>query len=234
MNTNSTKKNLHLTLEERIEIQECLSHDMSFKAIGKHISKDPTTVSKEVKKHISILPTTLKRTDKDGLPVVALCPLLLKPPFLCNPCPKAHSACGFDRHFYRAKQANTEYENLLSEAREGVMLTKQEFFDSDAIISQGIKNGQHLYHIAKTSRLSMSIPTVYRHLKNGLLSVAPIGFPRVIKFRGRTEKHADYVPVGLKIGRNYMDFQLFCENLSIDSWVEMDTVIGILALPERI
>lgn len=41
-----TQKNLHLTLDDRIDIQECLSQGMSFKSIGRRINKDPTTVSK--------------------------------------------------------------------------------------------------------------------------------------------------------------------------------------------
>ena len=42
----------HLTFEDRIEIQDCLFHGVSFKGIGKRIGKDPTTISNEVKKHI--------------------------------------------------------------------------------------------------------------------------------------------------------------------------------------
>ncbi len=45
------KKYKHLTYNDRLEIQECLAKGMSFKDIGKRISKDPTTVSKEVKLH---------------------------------------------------------------------------------------------------------------------------------------------------------------------------------------
>ena len=37
----------HLTLQDRLEIQECLNKGMTFKDIGKRISKDQTTVSKE-------------------------------------------------------------------------------------------------------------------------------------------------------------------------------------------
>ena len=44
---NQEKKNKHMTLDDRIEIQECLSKGMIFKAIGKRIGKDQTTVSKE-------------------------------------------------------------------------------------------------------------------------------------------------------------------------------------------
>lgn len=226
LDTKSTRKNLHLNLEERIEIQECLSHGMSFKAIGKRIGKDPTTVSKEIKKHISISPTKIRRMDYNGQPAIAICSKLLKPPFVCNPCPKAHSACSFDRHIYYAKQANAAYEKLLYEAREGVMLNKQEFFDIDAIVAEGIKNGQHLYHIVKTNNLCVSIPTIYRHLKKGLLSAAAVDFPRVVKFKGRKAKPSEYIPKRLKLGRSYADFEFLKENEEISSWWEMDTVIG--------
>ena len=46
------KKNKHMTLEDRIEIQECLSKGMTFKAIGGRIGKNQTTVSREVKLHM--------------------------------------------------------------------------------------------------------------------------------------------------------------------------------------
>ena len=48
------KRGKHLTLEDRIEIQECLTHGMTFKAIGKRLGKDQTTISKEVKRHIKV------------------------------------------------------------------------------------------------------------------------------------------------------------------------------------
>ena len=45
------KKNKRLTNEDRKEIEECLGKSMVFKHIAKHIAKDPTTVSYEVKHH---------------------------------------------------------------------------------------------------------------------------------------------------------------------------------------
>ena len=38
------KKNKHMELEDRIEIQECLCKGMNFKSIAQRIGKDPTTV----------------------------------------------------------------------------------------------------------------------------------------------------------------------------------------------
>ena len=62
-------KQKHLTLDERITIAQRLSHGMSFKAIGRRIGKDQTTISKEIKRHIVLEPTGVFRTDCDGKPV---------------------------------------------------------------------------------------------------------------------------------------------------------------------
>ena len=45
------KKNKHITLDDRFEIQERLCKGLTFKGIVRQIGKDPTTVSKEVKLH---------------------------------------------------------------------------------------------------------------------------------------------------------------------------------------
>ncbi len=45
-------KNKHLTLSERIMIEQYLNTRMSFKAIGRELSKDPTTITKETKSHM--------------------------------------------------------------------------------------------------------------------------------------------------------------------------------------
>ena len=73
----STKKQKHMKLEDRIEIQECLSKGMTFKAVDHRIGKDPTTVSREVKLHAL--------THKDGFTKTGQsCPRLLKAPFVCS------------------------------------------------------------------------------------------------------------------------------------------------------
>lgn len=47
-------KNKHMTLDDRIEIQECLTKGISFKDIGKRIDKSATTISREVKQHLQV------------------------------------------------------------------------------------------------------------------------------------------------------------------------------------
>ena len=218
MTDNPTAKK-HLTIDDRTEIQDCLRKGMTFKAIAKRIGKDPTTVSKEVKKHIQTH-TPLNRTEQ-----TTICPALLKAPFVCNPCQKWRT-CRLPKQMYVAKTAQAEYEELLTEARSGIPLGKEEFYEVDKIISDGVKKGQHLYHILQTNKLNVSKSTVYRHLQKGYLSVSSVDFPRIVKFKARKTRPSEYVPKSLKVGRTYDDFLSYVDENEITSWVEMDTLIG--------
>ena len=221
------KRHKHLTLDDRIEIQECLNRGMTFKATAARVGKDQTTISKEVKKHIVVSPSTLKHLSNEGnQKTPPVCPNLLKSPFVCNGCERKNVRCPYVKQFYNAKVAQREYEELLSEAREGIPLMHEEFYEIDNVITSGVKQGQHLYHIMQSNKLSVSKSTVYRHLNRGYLSVSPVEFPRVVKFKARVQRRGEYVPKAAKIGRTYLDFLNHVEVNCIPSWVEMDTVIG--------
>jgi len=223
-----SKKNKHMTIDDRLEIQGCLDHGVTFKDIAHRIGKDQTTISKEVKKHITVNSSeTLNRVNSNGEPVLPPpCPQLLKAPFVCNACKKRHMRCIYQKQLYLAKNAHGSYKTLLSEAREGIPLNKEAFYDADAVLSNGIKRGQHLYHIMKTNDICFSQATAYRHLHRGYLSVSKMDFPRVVKFKQRKQHYSEYIPKSAKIGRTYNDFLSYIEKNDMSSWVEMDTVIG--------
>ena len=223
---NSTKHK-HLTQEDRQDIMECLDKGMSFKDIARRIRKAPTTVSREVKKHLAIQPLSVSRSKLDGTPMdERRCPLLMKTPFVCNPCKKRRGNCAYQKQLYIAKNAQAEYEILLRESREGIPLSKEEFWESDTIIATGKKKGQRLYHIMESNDVAFSKSSAYRHLHRGYLSVSKLDFPRVVKFKARKQYKPDSVPKALREGRTYTDFRTFVEERGIKSWVEMDTVIG--------
>ena len=210
-------KHKHLTLSDRNDIQLGLERGETFKAIGQLILKDPTTVSKEVKRNKQIRDST-----SNNLP----CPLLDKPPFVCNGCSKRRQNCGYQKIFYLAKQAQKQYEQTLVEAREGTPLNSQTFWDMDKIISEGVKKGQHIYHILKTHNLDVSSSTVYRHIRKGYLSIAPIDLTRAVKFKERRTSNLPSIPKEAKKGRSYEDFQNYLALNQLNSWLEMDTVMG--------
>ena len=210
-------KHKHLTLSDRNDIQLGLERSETFKAIGQSILKDPTTVSKEVKRNRQVRESTC-----DNLP----CPLLDKAPFVCNGCPKRRQNCGFKKIFYLAKQAQKQYEQTLVEAREGTPLNSKTFWDMDKVISEGVKKGQHIYHILKTNNLDVSSSTVYRHIRKGYLSIAPIDLARAVKFKERRKSKLPSIPKEAKKGRSYENFQNYLSLNQLDYWLEMDTVMG--------
>ena len=210
-------KHKHLTLSDRNDIQLGLERGETFKAIGQSILKDPTTVSKEVKRNRQVRESTC-----DKLP----CPLLNKATFVCNGCPKRRQNCGFKKIFYLAKQAQKQYEQTLVEAREGTPLNSKTFWDMDKIISDGVKKGQHIYHILKTHNLDVSSSTVYRHIRKGYLSIAPIDLARAVKFKERRKNKLPSIPKEAKKGRSYEDFLNYLALKQLNSWLEMDTVMG--------
>ena len=219
-NHNEDKKNKHMTLDDRFEIQSCLGKGMSFKDIAKRIGKDPTTVSKEVKLHAKARVNGFTKTDE-------CCPKLMKAPFVCNGCPKRpYANCPYVRRVYDAKTAYNEYKEVLSDSREGIPLSKEEFYETERIISSAVHAGQHVYHAIQSNNLSVSKSTVYRHINLGYYSCLPVDLPRAVKFKSRAHKRPDSVPKKVRIGRTYEDYQTFVtENPSIPC-VEMDTVIG--------
>ena len=116
---NEENKNKHLTLQDRIEIQACLSHRMTFKDIARRIGKNPTTVSREVRNHMEVCNKDFTKTDE-------ICPKLLHVPFVCNGCSEYNRrSCIHQRRMYVALHAQSEYRSLLTEAREGIPLNKE-------------------------------------------------------------------------------------------------------------
>ena len=216
----NSKKNKHMTLDDRIEIQECLSKGMTFKAIGERIGKSPTTVSREVKVHMVSHTNSFVRTDET-------CPKLLKAPFVCNGCEKkSRSSCPYKRQVYIARKAQAEYDTVLVESRTGIALNKESFYETERIISNAVRNGQHVYHIIKANDLPVSTSTVYRHIKKKYYSISPIDLPRAVKFKQRNYKQSDYIPKWAREGRTFNDFLTFSEDNSDIPLVQLDTVIG--------
>ena len=217
---NKEKKNKHMTLDDRIEIQECLSKGMTFKAIGERIGKNQTTVSREVKIHMEPYTNSFVRTDE-------VCPKLLKAPFVCNGCEKkSRSNCPYKRQVYIAKKAQAEYDTVLVESRTGIPLNKESFYETERIISEAVKKGQHIYHIIQSNNLPISTATVYRHIQKRYYSITPMDLPRAVKFKPRNSKESDYVPKWAREGRTFDDFLAFVEDNGDIPLVQLDTVIG--------
>ena len=213
-------KNKHMTLDDRIEIQECLAKGISFKDIGKRIGKSATTISREIKLHLQVHSNGYTRSDE-------VCPLLLKAPFVCNGCDKKSRAnCPYKRQIYVAKYAQQAYEDLLVESRSGIALNKESFYETEKIISNAVRNGQHIYHAIISNNVNASVSSIYRYIKAGYYSIGLLDLPRAVKFKTRNEKKSEFIPHWAKQGRTYADFLEFVSQNADIPITQLDTVIG--------
>lgn len=162
------KKNKHMTLDDRIEIQECLSKGMTFKVIGEKTGKNQTTTSREVKIHMEPYTNSFVRIDE-------VCRKLLKAPFVCNGCEKkSRSSCPYRRQLYSVPKAQAEYDTVFVESRTGIPLNKESFYETERIISEAVQNGQHVYQIIQSNNLPISTAIVYRHIQKKYYSITPM------------------------------------------------------------
>ena len=134
-------KNKHLTLSDRNTMQSGLEAKKNFSMIALELDKDPTTISKEIRKHLVYRDQDTLRQTLEGKQVVVSCPKLAKPPYACNGCEFRRRQCGYKKAIYDARKAQNDYEQLKVETREGIPLNKQDFWEMEKIISQGVEKG---------------------------------------------------------------------------------------------
>ncbi len=251
----------HMTLSDRIFIEQSLADHCPFKDIASVLKKDPSTISREIKKH-----RTLQKGSHYGLKnncallsscqsaniwagklchslckrskvcdctkhcvefTPFICPSLKKPPYVCNGC--SNHACRHDKYFYRAKDADSSYEQLKHDCRQGINLTPEERASLDELVSPLILSGQTMDHIFAQhgEAIPCSKRTLYRYIDSGILSVKNIDLPRKVTYKPRRQSvdsqrlSREYI-----VGRTYSDFLTYLENHPETNVVEIDTVVG--------
>lgn len=158
----------------------------------------------------------------------AVCRDLLKPPYVCNGCPK-RSRCNTEKHFYNASEAHKRYLATLSEARSGLSLSEEEIFRLDGLVSPLIRQGQSIHHVYANHKdeLMVSENTIYKLVDMGILTARNIDLPRKVRFAPRKKKKAFKVEKACRIGRDYNAFLAYCEANPDLPVTQMDTVEGV-------
>lgn len=252
----------HLTYDQRLQIQVCLSKNKSFKSIARHLGKDCTTISKEIKNHLiykksgsSFRPfndCSIKRDcsqthlcAKDDCMIKLCkncstcythclhyqklsCPLLEKPPYVCNGCDK-RSGCTLEKHLYSAQLAQSEYELNRSESRAGVSISEDESIRLDSLISPLIIKGQSIHSICINNKDSImySEKSIYNYVDQGMFSARNIDLPRKVRYRPRKSKHDSFkVDKACRTNRTYEDALIYLKEHPDTPITELDSVEG--------
>lgn len=245
-------KNKHLSYDDRLEIEKGLKNELSFKAIGKIIDKDCTTISKEIKNHFVTKNTgTLGRDfnnciyrkecsyKEKGIKCNLKncshfqkeeCSKLFKSPYVCNGCSN-RSKCTLTKHFYYAEQAYKEYKVILKESREGITYNEAELQNLNHILKPLIiDQKQSIHHVVinNKNKIMCSEKEIYNLINAGILDIKNIDLPRKVRFRKR-DKTVTYYKIDKQclVGRTYQDYLKYMEEHPDTPVVQMDSVEGI-------
>lgn len=267
--TDSPNYQKHFSLDDRIKIQKIISDNrdsdgkitIMLKDIGNMLTKDPSTISKEVKLHriykgrnssdkfaiynslcVNYKNCSIKMNDfyhpktckKNCIKCIdscdefkeIICPNLKKFPWVCNGCPKA-VGCYLNKFYYYSDIAQQDYKLNLTEPREGINITADEFKALNHIVSNYVKAGQPIYHIFNSHDLPVSERTIYNYFEKGYFDAKNIDLRRKVAFKKRYKHKIDKTLLRkIKIGRSYEDYQKYIIENTEASIVQMDTVIS--------
>lgn len=239
----------HLSLAERMDIEKYLTQNKSFKEIGFLIGKNCTTISREIRNHYVTKNTggvgrkfnnCIYRTtcplrgnscslNKCSEFIEEKCPLLNKPPYVCNGC-KNRPHCTLTKRFYDSIYSHNEYTNTLSEVREGILINQSEIDYLNEILIPLIKDhGQSIHHavINNKNKIMYSEKTIYKLIDLGLLKIKNIDLPKKVRFRKRKQKNTVYkIDKNCLKGRTYEDYLEYMKKYPDTPVVQMDTVEG--------
>lgn len=235
-----TMKNSHLSLDDRKKIQEGLEKGLSKTCIATGISKDPSTVRKEVKNRRKLKPRNMfnnpitctnfkeckickgKCNEYDEIK----CLRRDRTVGVCNLCSNMKK-CHLDKYFYYAGKAHEEYLYSLSDSREGINLTSKEMIDILNIIKPLLKKGQSVYQILKNHpEIKLSPKSLYTYIESDVFKdfgVDRFSLRRQVSMRKRKQLKKRKEPVNYE-GRRYKDYLEFIHNNKTIPTTQMDTL----------
>lgn len=239
---NNLYNNKHLSLDDRIKIEEGIVKGLRKFQIANSINKSPSTVAKEIKRNRKLKPRNSFNDNINRCIHLNDCkvcynkckdyeeePCFRRDRFVgaCNNCPSL-SKCKLNKYFYKAKIAHGNYLYTLKDSREGVNLTTSELFNIAHIIKPLIEQGQSIYTILENHKeISLCPKTLYTYIEIGLFNdwgINNLSLKRKVKRKIKSKKlkkrsePADYT------GRKYEDYLNFIKlNPNIPT-TEMDTV----------
>lgn len=240
--------NTHLTLDERKTIQNGIETGLTKVEIARMISKDPSTIGKEIKKHRKLKPRNVFNLDSICIHLKEChgckekcdkyeemkCFRRDRSPGACNKCPKI-SHCHLDKYFYYANIAHENYKYTLIDSREGINLNTTELKQIANVIAPLLEQGQSINQILSNHKeIKQCNKTIYNYIEMGLFKdygINNFSLKEQVKRKVSKVKYKKRKQPVNYDGRTYTDYLKFVsENPNIQT-TEMDTVMNSLSGP---
>lgn len=216
------KKYNHLTLEDRLIIENSINSNKTCKEIAVYIQKDESTIRREIRKNrYRVTPNLFNNANPK------YCPCSFVFPYVCNICERRKPKKRDYQYFYAASIAQESYEKRSSAARSKPQSSDVELTFIDSTIKMGLEKNQPLNHIIHTHNLPISVSTAYRWIQNNILSSKTIDLQKAVTYKVVSPKRKRIIERKNRLGRTYKDYLELISAHPELNMIEMDIVEGI-------
>jgi len=247
------KINSHMTIETRKVIESRLNERKTITEISTILkNRDRSNISREIDKHkIMQIPTSFngssacinkntcnkkcyKCEENCNSFEFTICPKLKTSPHVCNGC-ESRIHCRQVKFYYNAEEAQKQYENKLSNSREGMHYTEYELNVINNDFYCLVLNTRSIYHsliVINKRDFNFKKSTIYRQIKEGNLRLKYSDLPR--SNRKKEPKEIDKTQKRNIASHTYEDY-VICktDNPNFIEW-QMDCVQGIMGKNEPV
>lgn len=246
----------HYTLETRKVIEDNLNTGTSVTEIANILHRDRSNISKEILRHRQLsIPSSFgeiincycctKRNDcresnhtkhtKCQNFELEICDKLKSSPHVCNGC-TTKQGCRKAKQYYKASEANTQYELNLRDSRVGMRYSELELNILNTDFYCLIKQNGSIYHSLKVlnnNGWNFKKSTLYRQIKNGLLRLKSSDLPRTTNKKFKREPIDKTYKRDIE-GHTFEDY-IKCREThpSAVEW-QMDCVQGIVGKDQQV
>lgn len=243
--------NTHFTIETRQMIENSLNEGLIVTKIASLLKRDRSNISREIIKHrTTVFPNSFNNynacsknntcSDKfyDCYKTcknieINLCPKLISSPHVCNGCITKHG-CRYVKYYYKAHDANCEYEKTLHEIRSHLHYTSLELDVLNNDFYNLVINTKSIYHsltVINSIGFHFKISSIYRQIKNDLLRIKLSDLPRS---KTKQKNEIDKTYKRDVTDHTYEDYEKHKKDNPNDIEWQMDCVQGIQGKEEPV
>lgn len=218
------KKYKHLSLSERIKIEEGLNLGLSVRKIAENINRAPSTIVYEISNR-----KIFKEPNYfNGRGNVQNCEKLTRASSVCNGC-NSKIGCRKKKYYYVANGSQKNYEEILVDSRLGIDMDCEEFIELNNIVKENIEKGHSFYMIVQNNQeINVTERTLYNYQEAGYLLTKNIDLPRKMRYKKRKRSVSkSKKDRSVRKNRTYDDFKTHIADNSISHYIQMDTVEGV-------
>ena len=236
--------NTHLTLEARMYIENSLNESKSITEIANDLHRDRSNIRREILKHRRpVFPSSFNKNHPClkhktcgvksfecylycKMIETNFCEKLVSNSHVCNGCPTKHG-CRHVKYYYKASEANSEYNNSWHEDRIGMHYTEEELDVLNTDFKYPVLKNKSVYHsliVINSRGFNFKLRTIYKQIESDKLAIKLPDLPR--KRKTKTEKIDTTYKRNIK-GCSYEDYLKYKEEYPNSIEIQMDTVEGI-------